>query len=111
FEYYKRELEGLDGVTFMPENEWDAPNFWLSCMTLQGDVTSTELIDALEAENSESRPVWKPMHVQPFFEEYDVIGGKVAEQLFGNGVCLPSDTKMTDGELQKIASAMKKVLK
>src|SRR5699024_12422469 len=64
FEYYKRELEGLDGVTFMPENEWDAPNFWLSCMTLQGDVTSTELIDALEAENIESRPVWKPMHLQ-----------------------------------------------
>ena len=108
-EYYKRELEGLDGVTFMPENEWDAPNFWLSCMTLHGDITSTELIDALDAENIESRPVWKPMHLQPFFEEYDVVGGEVAEQLFVNGICLPSDTKMTDEELERITTVIKRL--
>lgn len=111
FEHYKRELGQLDGVTFMPENEWDDPNIWLSCMILQGDVTPNQIIDALEAENIESRPVWKPMHLQPFFEKYEVVGGNVAEWLFEHGVCLPSDTKMNDKNLDEITSIIKPILK
>ncbi len=102
FEFYKRELGGLDCVNFMPIKEWNKPNCWLSCMILDGKVRPIDIIEALEKENIESRPIWKPMHLQPFFEEYDYIGGDVGENLFENGVCLPSDTKMTDGDLGKV---------
>ena len=110
FNYYKRELGALDGITFMPENEWDNPNFWLSCMILEGDVLPIDIMDALEKENIESRPVWKPMHLQPFFEKYDVVGGKVAEHLFEKGICLPSDTKMNDKGLSRTVSIIKQKL-
>ena len=102
FEYYRKALSGLDGVSFMPVNDWNEPNFWLSCLQLTGRIRPIDVIKALETENIESRPVWKPMHLQPFFAEYDCIGGRVAEELFENGVCLPSDTKLTDEDLARI---------
>ena len=107
FEFYKRELGQLEGVEFMPINDWNEPNYWLSVMTLSGKVRPLDVMEALEKENIESRPVWKPMHMQPFFAEYDYVGGDVSEKLFENGVCLPSDTKMTDGELERICSIIK----
>lgn len=107
FDFYKRELGQLEGVEFMPINDWNEPNYWLSVMTLKGEVRPLDVMEALEKENIESRPVWKPMHMQPFFAEYDYIGSDVSEQLFENGVCLPSDTKMTDGDLERISSIIK----
>src|SRR5690625_358346 len=107
FEYYKRELEKLDGIQFMPENKWDKPNFWLSCLTLSGKIKPAEVMDALENENIESRPVWKPMHMQPFFEKYEYVGRDVAEQLFETGICLPSDTKVTDKDLSRVVDIIK----
>jgi dTDP-4-amino-4,6-dideoxygalactose transaminase len=109
FEFYKRELGGLEGIEFMPSNEWDEPNYWLSSLTLTGKVRSVDIFESLEAENIESRPVWKPMHMQPFFEKYDFVGTNVSEKLFENGVCLPSDTKMTDTDLAKIVEIIKKL--
>jgi len=111
FEYYKRELGGLAGIEFMPINDWNKPNYWLSVMILKGKVRPLDVMEALEAENIETRPVWKPMHMQPFFAEYDYIGGDVSEKLFENGVCLPSDTKMTDGDLERIVSIIKSLWK
>ncbi|MFP3887858.1 DegT/DnrJ/EryC1/StrS family aminotransferase [Priestia filamentosa] len=107
FAYYKRELEGLDGIDFMPKNEWDEPNYWLSSITLNGEVRPIDVIEALEKENIESRPVWKPMHMQPFFEKYDFVGTGVAENLFEDGVCLPSDTKMTYRDIQRVINIIK----
>ncbi len=107
FEFYKRELGQLEGVEFMPINDWNEPNYWLSVMTLKGKVRPLDVMEALEKENIESRPVWKPMHMQPFFAEYDYVGGDVSEKLFENGVCLPSDTKMTDEDLERICSIIK----
>ena len=107
FEYYKRELSGLPGVYFMPVNEWNEPNYWLSCMTLDGPVKPLAVMEALEKENIEARPVWKPMHLQPFFAKYDYIGENVSEKLFENGICLPSDTKMTDKDLSKVCNIIK----
>ncbi len=107
FEFYKRELGGLEGLEFMPSNEWDEPNYWLSSITLSGKVRPIDIFEALEAENIESRPVWKPMHMQPFFEKYDFVGTDVSEKLFGNGVCLPSDTKMTDEDLERVVKTIK----
>ncbi|UCZ52956.1 aminotransferase class I/II-fold pyridoxal phosphate-dependent enzyme [Bacillus shivajii] len=107
FDFYKRELGSLEGIEFMPVNDWDEPNFWLSAMTLTGKVRPIDIFEVLEAENIESRPVWKPMHMQPFFEKYDFVGTNVAEKLFDDGVCLPSDTKMTDAQLEKIVEIIK----
>ncbi|WP_053218189.1 DegT/DnrJ/EryC1/StrS family aminotransferase [Virgibacillus senegalensis] len=106
-EFYKRELGGLEGIEFMPSNEWDEPNYWLSSITLSGKVRPIDIFDALETENIESRPVWKPMHMQPFFEKYDFVGEGVSEKLFENGVCLPSDTKMTDEDLERVIEIIK----
>lgn len=107
FDFYKRELGGLEGIQFMPINEFNKPNYWLSCITLNGRVRPIEIMEVLEKENIESRPIWKPMHLQPFFKKYDYIGGDVCEKLFENGVCLPSDTKMTDGDLSRVCEIIK----
>lgn len=107
YEYYKRELGHLERINFMPVNEWDKPNYWLTSMTVTGKITPLEIMEKLEANNIESRPVWKPMHLQPFFSEYDYIGGDVSQKLFENGVCLPSDTKMTDDDLQRVCKIIK----
>lgn len=109
FEFYKRELGQLEGVDFMPINDWNEPNYWLSVMTSSDSVRPLDVMEALEKENIESRPVWKPMHMQPFFAKYDYVGGDVSEKLFENGVCLPSDTKMTDGDLERICGIIKEL--
>lgn len=107
FAYYSRELGDLEGVKMMPVNEWNEPNHWLSCITLNGRIKPIDVIEALEAENIESRPIWKPMHMQPIFEGNDIIGDGVAEKIFNNGVCLPSDTKMTDEDLARVVKLIK----
>ena len=107
FEFYKGELGSLHGVEFMPINEWNEPNYWLSCMTLKGKVRPVDIMEALEKGNIESRPIWKPMHMQPFFAEYDFIGEGISEKLFENGICLPSDTKMTDEDLERVIEMIK----
>ena len=109
FEFYKRELAALEGIEMMPVNEWNEPNCWLSCCTLSGRVRPLDIMEALEAENIESRPVWKPMHLQPFFAGCDFVGDGVSEKIFENGVCLPSDTKMTDEDLRKVIDVVKKL--
>lgn len=106
FKKYKESLGHLDGITFMPENEWSENNYWLSSMIVKNShITALDVIVTLENENIESRPVWKPMHLQPVFSEYDFISvdnHDVSKDLFEHGVCLPSDTKMTDEELERV---------
>lgn len=109
FNFYKRELGNLEGVQFMPINEWNEPNCWLSCIQVTGKVKPLTIMEALEEENIESRPIWKPMHMQPFFEKYDFIGEGISEKIFENGVCLPSDTKMTDKDLMRICKIIKRL--
>ena len=107
FSFYKQKLGGLGGVSFMPINSWNEPNCWLSSMQLTGKVRPIDVIEALEAENIEARPVWKPMHLQPIFAEYDFVGEGIAEELFTNGICLPSDTKMTEQDLSRVTGIIK----
>ncbi len=109
FDYYKKELNRLPGIEIMPMNEWNEPNYWLSAITLNGKIRPLDVIEALENENIESRPIWKPLHMQPFFKQYDYIGEDKAEKLFENGVCLPSDTKLTDEDLKRVVNVIKEV--
>lgn len=109
FEFYERELSKLEGIQFMPINDWNEPNYWLSCIILSGQVRPLDIMEALEKDNIESRPIWKPMHLQPYFEKYDYIGGVISQKIFENGVCLPSDTKMTDENLFRICRIIKEL--
>ena len=107
FDCYKRELSQLNGVELMPINEWNNPNCWLTCITLHGKVRPIDIMKALETENIESRPIWKPMHMQPYFKKYDFVGSGVSEDIFENGICLPSDTNMTDDDQKRIIEIIK----
>lgn len=111
YEFYQRELQDIDSVEFMPVNSWNEPNYWLSVITVNHKIKPIDIMEALEVENIESRPVWKPMHIQPFFQEYDMIGGPVSQQLFETGVCLPSDTKMNDEDLERVCRIIKDLWK
>jgi dTDP-4-amino-4,6-dideoxygalactose transaminase len=105
FDYYARSLSGLPGVSFMPEAAYGRASRWLTVMLLDpepGGPTSETIRLTLEAHNIEARPVWKPMHLQPVFANYACIGGKVSEQIFERGLCLPSGTAMTDHDLARI---------
>lgn len=109
FDFYRDELSDIDEIALMPVNGWNQPNFWLSCITLSGRVRPLDVIAALEEENIESRPIWKPMHMQPYFSGFEVIGGSVSERIFANGVCLPSDTKMDAGDLGRVVEIIRRL--
>ncbi len=112
FEYYVKHLSDLAGIEFMPVNSNDEPNYWLSCFLLRHkNVTPAMIIKALASENIESRHLWKPMHLQPFFAEYDYIGDNISEDLFNRGICLPSDTKMTVKDLERVCLIVKNLWK
>lgn len=95
---------------YLPDSH---PNFWLSCMTVEAGqkVTPEAVRLALEAENIESRPIWKPMHLQPVFRDRDFIGAGdgVGEDIFARGLCLPSDIKMTEEQQEKVISVIREL--
>ncbi len=111
FSEYKNNLDGL--VEMQNELEGTFSNCWLSACTLK-TKTPTELINYLNDNNVEARHVWKPMHLQPIFEKYDYIkfleDKDVSKDLFDTGVCLPSDTKMTNEEQAYVISKIKECL-
>ena len=105
FEHYRRALGDLPGLEFMPEAPWGRANRWLTVVTMdpqQFGATREDVRLALEAENIEARPLWKPMHLQPVYRDAEVWGGTVAEQLFRDGLCLPSGTAMSKEDLQRV---------
>lgn len=110
YEQYKSAFADIPQITMNPMNPEGDANNWLSCMTIAEDcnVTPDMVMDALEQEiNAESRPIWKPMHLQPVFEKYDFIphnadGSSVDEKIFDRGLCLPSDIKNTPEDMELI---------
>jgi dTDP-4-amino-4,6-dideoxygalactose transaminase len=110
YDYYRNQLRTILDVSFMPNNDFDSSNYWLSCVLLKGKTKPIDVIEALEKENIESRPLWKPMHLQPYYKNYEYLGGRVAEDLFNRGLCLPSDTKTTNDQLDKIFDIIKKTI-
>lgn len=106
---YKEAFQNIKEITLNPIPEGCEPNYWLTCITLDpmSKVKPLDILLALEQENIEARPVWKPMHLQPVFEDCDFIttredGSSVAEEIFVQGVCLPSDIKNTDEDMERI---------
>ena len=112
---YRRYEEGFKGlpVKLNPYLDCTKPNFWLSCLTINEDAMDkcdpNKLREALDALNIESRPIWKPMHMQPVYAHCDMIyaGDNVGEDIFARGLCLPSDIKMTEEEQNEVIEAIK----
>ena len=130
YEEYKKAFAGIEAITMNPMNSNGEPNCWLSCFTLskECEVSPNHIMDALAKKNIESRPIWKPMHLQPVYSAYDffttdglytwekecgvgvgdIINPKsVSEDIFNRGVCLPSDIKNTKEEMEKIIGIVK----
>ena len=113
---YKEAFKDIEDIEMQPVPEGTKPNHWLSALTVKGTskVKPIDIFEALEKENIESRPVWKPMHIQPVFKDCDYIqvaDKSVSEDLFTRGVCLPSDSKMTKEEQAKVIEVIKNLWK
>lgn len=111
-DFYSDLFNDIPGVTvFTAPNEDFFANYWLSSILVDPKVTNginrETLRLALEAENIESRPLWKPMHLQPIFEKYPYYGNEVAATLFENGLCLPSGSNLTESDRNRISVAVK----
>ena len=109
FARYQQELAELPGVDFMPEINEGRSNRWLTIMTLNPELTAVrpmKVIEALESVNIESRPIWKPMHLQPLFAQCRYFahgeGISVSDSFFAGGLCLPSGTAMTEEEQSRV---------
>jgi len=112
FRYYQDTLGGLPGLSFMPEAGYGCSNRWLTCILINSSrfgATGEDIRLVLERENIESRPLWKPMHLQPVFSGDRVRGGAVSEELFEKGLCLPSGTALRDADLERIAGVVRAV--
>ena len=122
YRQYKEALANIPGISMNPLNPDGEANNWLSCLTLNQDlvragVTPLTLLEALERENIESRPIWKPMNLQPVYGGHDFIrtesrnGVSVGEDIYRRGLCLPSDIKNTDGDMERIIETIRKTVR
>lgn len=111
FNLYNFKLKKFEAIKFMPTNIEDQPNFWLSCIVLCTHELQQRVIKKLDDNNVETRPLWKPMHKQPVFSDEKYVGSDIAEMLFYKGLCLPSDTKMTIEDQEKVIELIEEVLK
>jgi len=112
FDQYRLRLQNLPGIQFMPEAPWGQCSRWLSVILIDSNefgATPETVRLALEAENIEARPVWKPLHSQPVFVGYEVVGGAVAEDLFRRGLCLPSGANMTEADIERVVEVVQRV--
>ena len=115
YRQYKEAFADIEAITMNPMNPDGDANNWLSCMTIAPDcsVTPDQVMDVLAEYNIETRPIWKPMHLQPVFADCDFIqvkeGRSVSEDIFNRGVCLPSDIKNTPEDMELIISLIRKV--
>jgi dTDP-4-amino-4,6-dideoxygalactose transaminase len=106
---YRELLDGVPGISFMPEAPYGTTNAWLTCVVVDpqafgADREAVRL--ALEAEDIEARPLWKPMHLQPVFASHVSFGGEVSARLFERGLCLPSGSSLTDGDQDRVVATL-----
>ena len=115
YEKYKEAFSDIEGIEMSNICEYGNPNYWLSIGILStgSKIKPLDIILALEKENIESRHIWRPMNMQLFYEKYDFFkaddneGISVGEDIFNRGICLPSDTKMSDEEINRVIRIVK----
>jgi dTDP-4-amino-4,6-dideoxygalactose transaminase len=109
---YRSRLDDLPGIEFMPVADYGEPNWWLTCITVDPDqfgADREQIRMVLEAEDIESRPTWKPLHLQPAFAGSPVVGGAVCAAIFENGLCLPTGSGLTDDEQSCVVDSIRSV--
>ena len=106
---YRELLDGAAGISFMPEAPYGTANAWLTCIVVDSEAFGTDRETvrlALEEEDIESRPLWKPMHLQPVFASHASFGGDVSARLFERGLCLPSGSALTDDDQDRVVATL-----
>jgi dTDP-4-amino-4,6-dideoxygalactose transaminase len=106
---YRELLGGEPGISFMPQARYGEPNCWLTCIVVDPQEAGTDrerIRLALETEDIESRPLWKPMHLQPVFSDAPGYGGEVSARLFERGVCLPSGSSLSDDDQRRVVEIL-----
>ncbi len=109
FERYREALRDIPGISWMPEAPYGASTRWLSVAMIDPaafGATPEDLRRELEARDIESRPVWKPLHLQPLYRGCRTVGGNVAERLFASGLCLPSGSQMTAADIERVVEGV-----
>ena len=110
--YYQSALKDLPGLDFMPEADFGRCTRWLTCITIDPKLAGTDREQvrmAMERENIEARPVWKPMHLQPIFKDCVCVGGAVSARLFDHGLCLPSGSNLVSTDLDRVIDVIRQV--
>ena len=110
--FYQETLGDLPGIAFMPEAPWGRCTRWLTVITVDPEEFGADreaIRLALEAENIEARPVWKPMHLQPVFAGCEAVGGSVAEEFFRDGLCLPSGSNLSESDLLRVVDVIRRM--
>jgi dTDP-4-amino-4,6-dideoxygalactose transaminase len=103
FSLYKKGFSNNPSIKLMPAFSYDSfSNCWLTSITINDPIKVVPLIEYLELFNIETRPLWKPMHLQPFYENYDFVGNKTSDNLFNHGLCLPSDSKLLNEDIEYV---------
>ena len=110
FKSYQEEFGDIKEVEFMPEIEGSFGTRWLTTLSFR-DSNPFRIIEALSKESIESRPLWKPMHLQPLFDGAKVYGGIVSQRLFDKGICLPSGTSLNQDDIKRVSGIVKRCLK
>jgi len=113
FDRYSQQLGRIPGITFCPDPPWGRSNHWLTCIQIDSSlsgVTPEDIRLALERENIESRPLWKPMHLQPVFMKYPSYLSGFSEKVFRQGLCLPSGSSLSDDDLARVAQIVEKIV-
>ncbi|KUL35308.1 DegT/DnrJ/EryC1/StrS family aminotransferase [Actinoplanes awajinensis] len=111
-EHYRAALGDLPGIAFIPVASYGVPNRWLTCLLVDAGklgASRDQILAALEKENIEARPTWKPMHLQPAYRDCVVRGGAVAADLFHRGLCLPSGSALTGHDRDRVVTAVRSV--
>ena len=106
---YRELLDGTPGISFMPEAAYGKGNAWLTCILVDPEAYGADREQvrlALEAEDIEARPLWKPMHLQPIYATQPTFGGDVSARLFEHGLCLPSGSALTDTDQDRVAATV-----
>ncbi|WP_328477824.1 aminotransferase class I/II-fold pyridoxal phosphate-dependent enzyme [Actinoplanes sp. NBC_00393] len=112
FEFYRTALGDLPGLEFMPIAGYGVPNYWLTCLLVDAGrfgAGRDRIIAELAGRDIEARPAWKPMHLQPVFQDCVVRGGEVSADLFHRGLCLPSGSALTDRDRERVVDAVRSV--
>ncbi len=110
FEFYKKQLSTKEGITFLEEPIGFYSNRWLSCITTDSYKTREHIRTSLLKEDVETRPLWKPLHLQPIFKEYPSYTNGVSEKLFEIGLCLPSGSNLSASDLHRTINLIEKTL-